>query len=136
MKLGEKLKQAREEAGLKQREVASMLNLDQAKIIRIEKGIIKVDAETILPKLAKLYKKPIGWFYEEIEEKDKLEKTYLIVYNLFNLEHFPTKHAETTRIFNYVITTKHLDLGLIKCKLSEGIWVTNIINIIDITSFT
>ncbi len=66
--LGEKLKQARIEAGLDQKDVAPVLDLDQGKISLIEKGARKVDAEKELPKFAKLYKKPISWFYEDINE--------------------------------------------------------------------
>lgn len=66
--LGEKLRQAREDAQLEQKVVATALNLDQGKISLIEKGARKVDAEKELPKFAKLYNKPIGWFYEEIKE--------------------------------------------------------------------
>jgi transcriptional regulator with XRE-family HTH domain len=66
--LGEKLKQAREEAGLEQKTVAAALNLDQGKISLIERGARKVDAEKELPKFAKLYNKPISWFYEDLKE--------------------------------------------------------------------
>ena len=66
--LGERLKQAREEAGLEQKTVAAALNLDQGKISLIERNARKVDAEKELPKFARLYKKPIGWFYEGLEE--------------------------------------------------------------------
>lgn len=71
--LGEKLKQAREDAQLEQKVVATALNLDQGKISLIEKGARKVDAEKELPKFAKLYNKPIGWFYEDIKEVPKDE---------------------------------------------------------------
>lgn len=66
--LGEKLKQAREEAGLEQKVVASALNLDQGKISLIEKGMRKIDAEKELPKFARLFNKPVGWFFEDIKE--------------------------------------------------------------------
>ncbi|MDD3012372.1 MAG: helix-turn-helix transcriptional regulator [Candidatus Gastranaerophilales bacterium] len=69
--LGEKLKQAREEAGLEQKTVASALNLDQGKISLIEKNARKVDAEKELPKFAKLFNKPISWFYEDLQEVPK-----------------------------------------------------------------
>ena len=91
--LGEKLKQAREEAGLEQKTVASALNLDQGKISLIEKNARKVDAEKELPKLARLYKKPIGWFFEEDEEVpqgkseiDDFLKTYLPDVNFSDFE--------------------------------------------------
>lgn len=68
IKLGEKLRQAREHAGIDQKTAAAALNLDQGKISLIEKGARKIDAEKELPKFAALYKKPISWFYEESEE--------------------------------------------------------------------
>ncbi len=69
--LGEKLKQAREEAGLEQKTVASALNLDQGKISLIEKNARKIDAEKELPKFARLFNKPISWFYEDLQEVPK-----------------------------------------------------------------
>lgn len=68
IRLGEKLKNAREEAGLDQKNAAALLNLDQGKISLIERGARKVDAEKELPKFAKAYKKPISWFFEDFDE--------------------------------------------------------------------
>lgn len=68
IKLGARLKRARKEAGVEQKDAASALGLDQGKISLIESGMRKLDAANELPKLAKLYKKPIGWFFEEDEE--------------------------------------------------------------------
>ncbi len=67
-KIGEKLRQARDQAGLSQAEVAEFLKVDQTKISMIERGKRKVNPTTDLPELAKLYKKPISWFFEEQEE--------------------------------------------------------------------
>lgn len=83
--LGEKLKQAREEAGLDQKTAAAILNLDQGKISLIEKGARKVDAEKELPLFAKAYKKPIGWFYEDAEEVPQDESPI----NEFLKKYFP-----------------------------------------------
>jgi transcriptional regulator with XRE-family HTH domain len=91
--LGEKLKKAREDAGLEQKTVAAELNLDQGKISLIERGARKVDAEKELPKFAKLYKKPINWFFEEDKEVpegkseiDDFLKTYLPDVNFSDFE--------------------------------------------------
>jgi len=67
-KIGEKLRQAREEAGFSQAEVAEFLKVDQTKISMVERGKRKVNPTTDLPELAKLYKKPISWFFEDNEE--------------------------------------------------------------------
>lgn len=59
--LVKQLKKAREEAGLKQREVAQLLGKTQSYISKIESGQRRIDIVQ-LKKIAKIYKKDINYF--------------------------------------------------------------------------
>lgn len=63
-KFCEKLRRARQEAGLKQEHVAKHLNLPISAISVMESGARKVDVFE-LAKIAKFYDKPIEWFFHE-----------------------------------------------------------------------
>ena len=62
-----KLKQARNEANIKQDLVAEKLNITKSAVSDIEAGKRKVDALE-LKTLADLYSKKIGWFFDESEK--------------------------------------------------------------------
>ena len=62
--LGARLKQARQEANLKQEQVARYLKVPVSAISGIESGHRKVDAGELFH-LSKLYGKPLDWFFEE-----------------------------------------------------------------------
>lgn len=57
----EKLIKARHEAGLRQIDVAKLFNRPQSFISRVEAGEYRLDVLE-LKRLAKIYKKPIGYF--------------------------------------------------------------------------
>ncbi len=59
-----KLRNARQDAGLKQEQVAKHLNLPISAVSVMESGARKVDVFE-LEKLAELYDKPIEWFFHE-----------------------------------------------------------------------
>ena len=59
-----KLRIARQDAGLKQEHVAKHLNLPISAISVMESGARKIDVFE-LEKLSKLYDKPIEWFFHE-----------------------------------------------------------------------
>ena len=59
-----KLKQAREEAGLTQGEVAKKLGCSQSWVSKIELGELRVEA-IWLNKLAKLYGKSVSYFLQK-----------------------------------------------------------------------
>lgn len=61
LRLLERLKAAREEAGLTQRQAAERLGLPQSKISRTETGETKIDPID-LASFCKLYRKPATYF--------------------------------------------------------------------------
>jgi transcriptional regulator with XRE-family HTH domain len=61
IKIIEKLRKARQEAGLKQIDVANKLKRPQSYISRVESGEYRVDVLE-LTKFAKIYKKDISYF--------------------------------------------------------------------------
>ncbi len=64
MTLGAKLKQARQEANLKQEQVARYLMVPTSAVSAMEKGQRKIDAVELFY-LSKLYAKPLDWFFED-----------------------------------------------------------------------
>jgi transcriptional regulator with XRE-family HTH domain len=60
----EKLRQARNDAGLTQKEVAKLLEKPQSFISKIETGERRLDFVE-LQELTKLYRKPLTYFMEE-----------------------------------------------------------------------
>lgn len=62
--LGSKLKQARQEANLKQEQVARYLRVTTSAISTMESGQRKVEAMELYY-LSKLYGKPLSWFFDE-----------------------------------------------------------------------
>lgn len=63
LRLLERLRAAREEAGLTQRQAAERLGLPQSKISRTETGETKIDPIDLVG-FCKLYGKPPSWFVE------------------------------------------------------------------------
>jgi transcriptional regulator with XRE-family HTH domain len=59
-----RLRQAREDAGLKQVEAARIFGQDQAWMSKVERGVRRLDVIE-LAKLARLYKKPARYFVPE-----------------------------------------------------------------------
>lgn len=59
-----RLKQAREDVGLKQADAARVLGQDQAWMSKVERGVRRFDVIE-LSKLARLYKKPARYFVPE-----------------------------------------------------------------------
>ncbi len=66
IRLGERLREAREYVGLTQDEVAKRLGVPRSALSNIEAGQRKVDALE-LRTLARLYQRPTAWFTEEGE---------------------------------------------------------------------
>lgn len=64
-KLAAKLRQAREEAGLTQREVAGALGIPQSTISELENAQRRLDVAEMLV-LGELYDKTASWFLAEI----------------------------------------------------------------------
>ena len=57
----ERLKEARQHAGLKQEEVARRLNRPQSYVSRIESGQVRIEVLQ-LTEFARIYKKKLEWF--------------------------------------------------------------------------
>lgn len=60
-RIGARLKEAREDAGLTQADVAEFLDLQRASYTQIEIGDNALRIE-YLPKLSKIFNKPVAWF--------------------------------------------------------------------------
>lgn len=65
-----KLKRARVEAGMKQEDIAKLLNLPISAISVMESGARKIDVLELI-KLSKYYNKPIEWFFHEHNSTQK-----------------------------------------------------------------
>lgn len=69
--MANRLRLAREQAGLSQAEVAKLLKLHQPSLSQIETGVRRVSVEE-LEQMAKLYKVPMAWLAcADIEEVDR-----------------------------------------------------------------
>ena len=66
--LGERLRRAREQAGMNQTEAASVLGLTAAALSQYESGKRRIEALT-LESLSRLYGVPLGYFFGEDEQK-------------------------------------------------------------------
>lgn len=66
----QKLKQARQQAGIKQEDAAKHLDIAVSGISAIENGSRKIDILE-LKILSELYKKDLNWFIEESDEKQQ-----------------------------------------------------------------
>jgi transcriptional regulator with XRE-family HTH domain len=71
LRLGEKLRQAREYLGFSQDEVATFLKVPRTAVTHIERGQRRVEALE-LKRLAELYRKPVGYFTGEDEASASL----------------------------------------------------------------
>ena len=85
--VSKKLKKARIESGLKQEEIAELMNLPISGIPVIEKGNRKVDVLELI-KFAEFYSKPIEWFFREetqtnyrrwYDKDDKLAEAFYLL---------------------------------------------------------
>ncbi len=64
LKLSSRLRQARIEAGLKQEEIAKLMNLPISAISVIENGSRKVEVLELV-KFSEYYSKPLEWFFHD-----------------------------------------------------------------------
>ena len=71
--MGEKIKMRRERLGIGQAQLAEALEVQTPTISRYESGIITVDATT-LPRLAKLLRVDMSYFYEDETDDRKPEE--------------------------------------------------------------
>ncbi|MBI3605790.1 MAG: ImmA/IrrE family metallo-endopeptidase [Nitrospirae bacterium] len=77
--LGERLREARQEAKMSQEAVADVLNLPRPTISQIESGKRGVDSLELV-KLAKLYRMPLSFFLEEQPEKKERESVVAMLF--------------------------------------------------------
>lgn len=68
-KIAKRLKQARDESGLSQEQVATMLNLKRPSISEIESGRRKVSAEELV-QFSEIYKVRLSWLAGKDSEVD------------------------------------------------------------------
>lgn len=68
--IGRRLRLARIIANIKQRRAAKLVGLSYQQIHKYEVGDNRVSA-VIVAKLARLYRRPVGWFLEEVHLGDE-----------------------------------------------------------------
>lgn len=74
----EKLKQAREEANLSQRELAEIMNSAQGTISDLERGRIRINAAE-LARYAQALNKPISYFFPVVQESNLTEREQILL---------------------------------------------------------
>ncbi len=73
-----KLREAREEASLSQRELAEMVHSAQGTISDLERGRIRINAAD-LARFADILGKPIQFFYPDVQESDLTEREQILI---------------------------------------------------------
>lgn len=71
--IGDRLKQVREQAGLKQKEMADFLQIGKAGYNRIEKGFIEITVKHLL-KIAERFEVSLDWLLLGKEEKSDFDR--------------------------------------------------------------
>lgn len=95
--LSKKLKKARIESGLKQEEIAELMNLPISGISVIEKGTRKVDVLELI-KFAEFYSKPIEWFFRDDSQTNArrwYDKDEKLAEALYLLQKAPIKYQKS-----------------------------------------
>lgn len=95
--LSKKLKLARIESGLKQEEIAELMNLPISGISVIEKGTRKVDVLELI-KFAEFYSKPIECFFREDNQTNSrrwYDKDEKLAEALYLLQKAPIKYQKS-----------------------------------------
>ena len=95
--LSKKLRLARIESGLKQEEIAELMNLPISGISVIEKGSRKVDVIELL-KFAQYYNKPVEWFLYDKQDTNSrrwYEKDQKLAEAITLLQKAPIKYQKS-----------------------------------------
>lgn len=103
--LGKRLREARENAGLSQLELAHLLGRDQRAISDYESGKRKLAAAD-LPHFAQVLHVPIFFFFEEQPSYDDLD--YAILDELHKLPTYETRQAALQVIRSFTIAIQSL----------------------------
>ena len=85
-KLGERIRRARHDVGLKQGELADRLGLSQGVISNVETGVSTIDAPD-LPRWAEALNRPIMYFYQD--DTQTLEQRTAAVLSMFPEDQMP-----------------------------------------------
>jgi len=72
--LGLRISEARQESAIRESDAAAALELSIEEYSRLEKGEVRVDARS-LAILARLLKRPIGWFYSGLPGQSVFDKS-------------------------------------------------------------
>lgn len=102
-----RLKQARQEAKLKQEVVARYLQIPTSAVSSFESGHRKLDAVELYM-LSKLYKKPMEWFFNErpdymfIANRQQPEADDPLINECFNLLKNAPKHLQKSAAYGVI----------------------------------
>lgn len=118
-KIGQRIRQARKEAGLTQKQLGEKLNKTGAAIGFLETGKRKISVDS-LEKIAYLVNKPIDYFYEKGGDEDfelesklmALEKYIEEVKNLLERKGVTTKKLLQTTV-DYALISTDIDLKIV-----------------------
>jgi transcriptional regulator with XRE-family HTH domain len=102
---GERIRRARERAGLSQEELATTLGRDQRTISQYENGRRKIMI-TELPILARTLKVPVMYFFEGEAVLDNLDKQVLEEFHQLNEDADKVTVIEFIRLFSEAIARK------------------------------
>ena len=100
--LSKRLRQARQEANLSQCAAAEKMEMAQTFLSLAERGSRKITVNT-LAKFAKVYKKPMSWFFEETELKDiPISKSEIDDFLNVYLPEYEFKSSDKERISEFL----------------------------------
>ena len=104
--LGQRIRQARERAGLSQEDFAALIARDQRAVSQYENGVRKLSV-TDLARFAQALDMPLAYFYEELPPADELDQRLLHEFHQLPSPELKALAIEMLRLFTRAL---HLPL--------------------------
>jgi transcriptional regulator with XRE-family HTH domain len=105
--LGQRIRHARERAGLSQEEFAALIARDQRAVSQYENGVRKI-AVTDLSRFAEALGMPVAYFYEDLPPADELDQVLLHEFHQLPSPELKALVIEMVRLFTRAL---HLPFG-------------------------